>query len=160
MPESARLESVSKEFEGVLATPKSESGPGLLLVHAWWELNDFFRTLAARFGEAGFVTLAPDYYGGRVADTVEQANALRGRMNAKNTERLLAKAADFLRVQSGVNSERIGVVGFSLGAYLALAFAHSKAEVVGAVVLFYGVAGGTFTKFKIPVQGHFAENPE
>lgn len=160
MRESVCLQSVDKGFTGVLATPNSESGSGLLLVHAWWGLNDFFKSLATRFAEAGFVTLAPDYYRGQVADTVESAKALRGKMDVKNTEKLLNSAISFLRAHPAVQGKRVGVVGFSLGARLAIALARSKPEAVGAVVVFYGVAGGTFTGFKIPVQGHFAEGDE
>ena len=129
-------------------------------MHAWWGLNDFFKALATRFAEAGIVTLAPDYYGGQVAKTAETAKALREKTNLKNTEKLLDKAVDFLKEHPAVHAERIGVVGFSYGARLALAVARRKARDVGAVVIYYGVAGGEFTGFKIPVQGHFAENDE
>lgn len=156
----AILQSGSLEFDGVLALPKSRSGPGLLLVHTWWGLNDFFKTLATRFAEAGFVTLAPDYCGGQVAKTAETAKALRQKTNLKSAEKLLTKAVDFLKAVPAVHAKRIGVVGFSLGARLALAVARSKVQDVGAVVIFYGVAGGGFKGFKIPVQGHFAENDE
>jgi carboxymethylenebutenolidase len=156
----AILPSSNLESGGVLALPKSRSGPGLLLVHAWWGLNDFFKTLATRFAEAGFVTLAPDYYGGQVAKTAETAKALREKTNLKSAEKLLNKAVDFLKTHPAVEPKRIGIVGFSLGARLALAIARSKAQDVGAAVIFYGVAGGEFTRFKIPVQGHFAENDE
>jgi len=160
MPGVVSLQSIAEGFTGVLALPRSGSGPGLLLVHAWWGLNDFFKTLATRFAEAGFVTLAPDYYSGQVAKTAETAKALREKTNLKNTEKLLNKAVDFLKAHPAVHTKRIGVVGFSLGARLALAIARSKAQDVGAVVVYYGVAGGEFTGFKIPVQGHFAENDE
>jgi carboxymethylenebutenolidase len=156
----AILPSSNLESGGVLALPKSRSGLGLLLVHAWWGLNDFFKTLATRFAEAGFVTLAPDYYGGQVAKTAETAKALREKANLKSAEKLLNKAVDLLKTHPAVEPKRIGIVGFSLGARLALAIARSKAQDVGAAVIFYGVAGGEFTRFKIPVQGHFAENDE
>lgn len=44
----------------------------MLIVHAWWGLNEFFKTLANRFAGEGFVTLVPDYYGGKVAATVNE----------------------------------------------------------------------------------------
>ena len=31
---------------------------------------------------------------------------------------------------------------------------------IGAIVLLYGVAGGKFDDFGVPIQGHFAENDE
>lgn len=160
MPESVGLQSVKRGFTGVLATPKSGLGQGLLLIHAWWGLNEFFKNLTIRFAEAGFLTLAPDYYGGQVANTVERAKTLKGLMDAKSTEQLLNSAIDFLQGNPVLRGKPIGVIGFSLGARLALNLARRRAEGVGAVVLFYGVAGGTFNRFTTPVQGHFAENDE
>jgi carboxymethylenebutenolidase len=160
MPGSVSLQSVDEGFTGVLALPKTGSGPGLLLVHAWWGLNEFFKSLTTRFAETGFVTLAPDYYKGQVATTAEEAKVLRGKVDSKKTERLLSAAVDFLKAHPAVRGKHMGVIGFSLGARLALTIARSKPQDVGAVVAFYGVAGGEMVGFRAPVQGHFAENDE
>lgn len=59
-----------------------------------------------------------------------------------------------------VAEEKIGVVGVSLGIRFSVNLARKRPEDIGAVVLIYGVAGGKFDHFNIPLQGHFAEIDE
>ncbi len=47
-----------RQVPGYLALPASEKGPGILVLHAWWGLNEFFRTLCERFAQEGFVVFA------------------------------------------------------------------------------------------------------
>ncbi|MFX1318624.1 MAG: dienelactone hydrolase family protein [Promethearchaeota archaeon] len=145
---------------GVLTFPKNQSGPGLLLLPAWWGLNEFFKGLAKRLAGEGFITFAPDYYNGQVATSVETAKALSGQLDRKEAEKQVKMAAEFMKSHPAVDGEKIGIIGFSLGVRFAMNLARTKAKDVGAVVLFYGVAGGLFREFTIPVQGHFAENDE
>ena len=55
------------------AVPATGSGPGVILLHAWWGLNACFKRTCDRLAEAGFVAMAPDLYHGAVATTVEAA---------------------------------------------------------------------------------------
>lgn len=52
------------------------------------------------------------------------------------------------------------MIGFSLGANLALGLSLEKAAEVAAVVLFYGTRGGNYSPAKAVYQGHFAERDE
>src|SRR6187549_277952 len=62
---------------GYVVTPDAGSGPGVLVLHAWWGLTPFFRSVCDRLADAGFVALAPDLHGdGRTADTPDEAEAL------------------------------------------------------------------------------------
>ncbi|MEI6193168.1 MAG: dienelactone hydrolase family protein, partial [Verrucomicrobiota bacterium] len=65
-----------KPVNAYLALPAGGSGPGVLVLHAWWGLNSFFKDLCGRLAAEGFSALAPDLYHGPIADTVEGAQAL------------------------------------------------------------------------------------
>src|SRR5260221_3153251 len=64
-----------------LAVPETGSGPGVLVLHAWWGLTQPFRQICHRLAEAGFVALAPDLYHGKTTATIEEAEALVAALN-------------------------------------------------------------------------------
>jgi carboxymethylenebutenolidase len=150
----------SDNLKGYLSLPKKKSGKGLLLLHAWWGLNDFFKTLTNRFAGEGFVAFAPDYYNGRVATTVDEANNLVRKFDKKEAEAIHKNALDYLKQHPSIIGEKIGVLGVSLGTRYAVNLARKRPNDIGAIVLFYGVVGGKFDGFRIPIQGHFAEEDE
>src|SRR5215469_9956000 len=65
-----------RTISGYLAVPEHGSGPGVLVLHAWWGLTQPFRQVCDRLAEAGFVALAPDLYRGKTTASVEEAQAL------------------------------------------------------------------------------------
>src|SRR5438445_2897026 len=62
--------------QGFLAVPPTGKGPGVLVLHAWWGLNDTMKAFCARLAESGFVAFAPDLYHGKVADNIADAETL------------------------------------------------------------------------------------
>src|SRR5438046_3220896 len=65
-----------RTISGYLAVPEQGSGPGVLVLHAWWGLTEPFRQVCDRLAEAGFVALAPDLYRGKTTAAIEEAQAL------------------------------------------------------------------------------------
>ena len=55
--------------EGFLAVPPTGKGSGVLVLHAWWGLNDTVRAFCTQLAESGFVTFAPDLYNERVGQS-------------------------------------------------------------------------------------------
>jgi carboxymethylenebutenolidase len=138
-----------------VAVPADGKGPGVLVLHAWWGLNDFFKSLCDRLAGAGFVALAPDVYGGKIASTVEEAENLKSGLDRKRVNDHFLAALDVLKAHPAVTGERLGVAGFSLGARFALWVADQRPGDVAAVVVFYGSGGRV--KSPLSVLGHFAE---
>ena len=74
------------QMDGHLVTPKAGTGGGVLIIHPWWGLNAFFRDLCQRFADEGFVALAVDLYGGKVATSISEAKRLRAAVTASRKE--------------------------------------------------------------------------
>jgi carboxymethylenebutenolidase len=143
---------------GHLSIPEKRTGKGILLVHAWWGLNEFFKKLANRFAVEGFVAFAPDYYDGRIATTINKADDLSTKLDREKADITIGSALDYLKQHPSVIGERIGVMGVSLGTLFAIDLARRRPEDVGAIILFYGLGDGEFNNIKTPIQGHFAED--
>jgi carboxymethylenebutenolidase len=150
----------NQNARGYLAMPESGAGPGVLVLHAWWGLNDTVRDVCARLAGAGFVALAPDLYHGKVADTIPDAEALGKALDANHLQAKaeIADATRFLGERAGQAAGGLAVIGFSLGAYYALDLAAADSEHIRSVVIFYGTGGGDFRSSRAAYLGHFAEN--
>jgi len=148
--------------QGFLAVPSTGKGPGVLVLHAWWGLNDTFKAVCTRLAESGFVAFAPDLYHGKVADSIPDAETLVKALNANHleAEAEITEATTFLDERAGQAGGGLAVIGFSLGANYALDLAAADPEHIRSVVLFYGTGGGDFSSSKAAYLGHFAENDE
>ena len=147
--------------QGFLAVPPAGKGPGVLVLHAWWGLNDTIKAFCTRLADSGFVAFAPDLYHGKVADTIPDAEALGKALDANylQAKAEIAEAAMFLNERVG-GAGGLAVIGFSLGAYYALDLSAADPEHIRSVVLFYGTGSGDFSSSKAAYLGHFAENDE
>ncbi|HEX5941086.1 MAG TPA: alpha/beta fold hydrolase, partial [Anaerolineales bacterium] len=109
-----------------LALPKAGKGAGVLILHAWWGLNDFFTNLADRLAAEGFTVLAPDLYGGRTAATIQEAEELSGTLDHREAIKDVTGAAEYLLAHPSVEGSALGAVGFSMGAAYATWLATLK----------------------------------
>jgi carboxymethylenebutenolidase len=132
-------------------------GPGVLLLHAWWGLNPFFKEVCNRIAAQGFTVLAPDLRNGQIATTIDEAKALMEKSDGDFIGQTVFTAKDHLREMTKGN---IGVVGFSMGAAWALVLATSVPDQIAAMVLFYGNEGVDYSKITAKVMGHFCEVDE
>jgi carboxymethylenebutenolidase len=151
--------------QGFLAVPPTGDGHGVLVLHAWWGLNDTIKAVCTRLAEAGFMAFAPDLYHGKVADTIAGAEKLGGVLDAnyKQARAEVLEAALFLNERAGQPGAGLAVVAFSLGGFYALQLAAADPEHIRSVVLFYGTEGtmgGDFSNSRADYLGHFAELDE
>jgi len=141
-----------------LAVPDSGTGPGVLVLHAWWGLNDTFKGVCDRLATEGFVALAPDLFGGRVATTVADAEAQLAAANADELSHLTRSSLWTLRDMPITPDAPVAVMGFSMGASMALWLSARVPDTVAATTVFYGCQDIDFREAKSAYLGHFAES--
>lgn len=149
------LEFGTSNYRAYRAVPESGSGPGVLVLHAWWGLTSVFTDVCDRLAAAGFVALAPDLYAnGATTASIDEAERL---MQDHEGEPIVLAAIEALRGLPEVTAKRIVVIGFSLGGNWALHASIERPGDIGAVVTFYGTGGGDFSKASAAYLGHFAD---
>ncbi len=148
--------------DGYLATPPGGNGNGVLVLHAWWGLNDTIKAFCTRLAGSGFTAFAPDLYHGKVADNIPDAETLGKALDANHLQAKveIAEATRFLSKRVGLTGYDLAVIGFSLGAYYALGLADADPDHIRSVVLFYGTGGGDFSRSRAAYLGHFAEKDQ
>ncbi|HET7904247.1 MAG TPA: dienelactone hydrolase family protein [Candidatus Eisenbacteria bacterium] len=145
---------------GFLALPPSGQGPGVLVLHAWWGLNETMKSFCGRLAAKGFVAFAPDFYDGRIADTVEGARKLAGGLDEAKANAVIAGGVDFLSDRADKTGDGLGVVAFSLGVWFALGLSVEDPDRVRRVVVFYGTRDGDYGRSKASYLCHFAETDD
>jgi carboxymethylenebutenolidase len=148
--------------QGFLAVPPTGKGPGVLVLHAWWGLNDTMKAFCTQLAEAGFVAFAPDLYHGKVADTIADAEALGKALDSNHLQAKaeIAEATKYLNERAGQADRGLAVIGFSLGAYYALDLSNADPEHIRSAVIFYGTGADDFSNSRADYLGHFAENDQ
>jgi carboxymethylenebutenolidase len=147
-----------EKYNGYLAA-HAGGGPGVLVLHAWWGLNDTFRSVCDRLAAAAYVAFAPDLFKGRVAKTIDEAQELARTAETEwsdHVQTAAGEAVDFLVRRA--QSPHLGVIGFSFGAAWASVLAAMRPANVTAVVLFYGAYAPDLRPATAAFLGHFAEN--
>jgi len=145
---------------GFLAVPPTGTGPGVLVLHPWWGLNETIRAFCTRLAREGFVAFAPDLYHGKVAVTIEDAKSLVKTVDSEQARADIADAVGFLKDSASVSGQGLAVIGFSLGASYALDLSVADPDQIRAVVVFYGTSPGDYRPSRAEFLGHFAEADE
>lgn len=143
---------------GYLATPKESNEKIILVLHAWWGLNDTIKNYCDRLADEGFIAYAPDLYHGKLTDEIEQAEVFSNELSLEQARIDLEEAISFLGNQLPVKNKSISVVGFSLGAFLALDISNIFPDQIEKVVVVYGSGPDDYSKSNASFLGHFAEN--
>lgn len=135
--------------------------------------------MAGRFArEGGFLALAPDLYGGKVATNAQEASHLMEGLDWDQAMGRVKEAAAWLREQG---AKKVAVLGFCMGGALTVAAACNAAEAVNAGsrngvcqtdsfmtpfclgVCFYGVPPSSVAeldRIAIPMQCHFGNRDQ
>jgi len=146
-----------------LAVPESGSGPGVIVIQEWWGLTDHIAGIADRLAGEGFVALAPDLFGGKVAHDADEAGRLMTELPVGRAASDLSGAVDYLLVHPAVTGDKVGAIGFCMGGGFVLLLAAQQGDRIGAAVPFYGVGPAvpsTYEGLAAAVQGHYGEEDD
>lgn len=143
-------------MDGYLVRPGTSYKGGVLVLHAWWGLNDFFRGFCDQIAAEGFIVFAPDLYNGAIASTIPQAEKLRKTLKREQTSKQIL--VSLKRLKDEVEGKPLALIGFSMGAHWGLWLMEEKPGAFLATVLFYGARGGNYSKSKSAFLGHYAES--
>ena len=128
-------------LEAYLATPEGPGPfPAVVVIHEIFGLNDNIRDIARRFAQEGYVALAVDLFAGRnrmVCMFRFLGGMLTDSLNHQGIKDLKA-ALTYLTQQPGVDSGRVGAIGFCLGGGFAIGWACTD-DRLKVVAPFYGV---------------------
>ncbi len=145
---------------GYLAAPAdaSEPLPAVIMIHEWWGLNDNIRAMADRLAAEGYLVLAVDLYGGRIAETAPEARGLMQELlgNQPRAEENLRQAYTFLE-ETGAPA--IAAIGWCLGGHWSLRTALLFPERLDAAVMYYGqvvLDEQVLAPLEVPLLGIFA----
>ena len=147
---------MGRSVRGALAMPKGMPAPTVVLIHEWWGLNDQIKAVTAEFARLGYLALAVDLMGGKVATTPDGAMAQTRAVKPGEAADTLAGWIEWLGVHDG-STHKIGTVGWCFGGGWSLNAAI--AAPVDAAVVYYGRVtrkAADLAKLKGPVLGHFA----
>ena len=158
--EDITFEVAGKSANGYLALPSQANAPGVIVLHAWWGLNEFFKRLCDRLAAEGFVAFAPDLNEGKVAQTIDEAKQIMSKSDSERKQAIVATLPDFLRSRPEVRKDAFALIGFSMGAAWSLVLASERPEDIRKVVLFYGSEGADFAKIKAEILGHYSDADE
>jgi carboxymethylenebutenolidase len=156
-------------FTGYLSTPASGSGPGLILLHELFGVNQHIRALADTYADEGYVVLVPDLFwhiepGIELGDSQEDFKTALTYRERFDVEQAMLDIHDALRAlrTNPACTGKVGTIGFSLGGLLAyLAAARLP---VDAAVAYYGFGIekhlGEAKSIRCPIALHFGSEDQ
>jgi carboxymethylenebutenolidase len=149
--------SVGMPDSAYFVSPPTGPGPAVLLLHSWWGLTPFFRRLADRLSEKGFTVLVPDLTVGETFSEAEEAREHLAGLDADRLASLTLAGARVVQEKGADPAQPISIVGFSMGASLALWASVRIPDHVSKVVAFYGAQSIDFAGASASYQLHLAE---
>jgi carboxymethylenebutenolidase len=148
-------------FDGFLARPKADGiFPAVLVISGNVITEEYIPNTCAALALAGFVGLAPNVFHWREdsgAKTEEDwAKAAKAHTKYDALEDIQV-GADYLRTQPFVKADRMGIIGFCWGGWMALQFAARSREIDAVVAFHPGLVTrdlGAIARVQAPVQLH------
>ncbi|MEZ5225513.1 MAG: dienelactone hydrolase family protein [Acidimicrobiales bacterium] len=133
-----------------------QPGPGILVLHSWWGLNNWVRDFCRRLADEGYTVLAPDLLGGETPATATEGEAVLATVEPNNLSGLvLASTGVLQRCRRRPAHRRRRFLDGCVDGVLA---GGAAPDVVKTVVTFYGAQSIDFDQADATFQGHFADD--
>jgi carboxymethylenebutenolidase len=127
-----------QSLDGYLALPKGDgTHPGVIVIHEWWGLTDWVKEQTDSLAANGYVALAVDLYGGRVARDSDTAHQYMSGLAEDEAVATLRRGVDFLRSRDDVRAQAIGVIGWCMGGKFSIRLAAAEPG-IRACIMYYG----------------------
>jgi len=149
-----------RSVSAALALPDKKPAAAVMLVHEWWGLNDQIKSVASELAKQGYLGLAIDLYGGKVASKPEDADALMKAVVPAEASETMSTWVDWLRKHPDCNG-KVASIGWCFGGGLALQAALDRP--LDATVVYYGNVARSADELKSlkgPVLGQFANQDQ
>ena len=137
--------------------------PAVIVVSDNWALDDHNRDIGRRLAKAGYVAIVPDVVsreGGTKSFPNNEAVARAiSKLNDENIMQDLMGAESYIKKQSYVQPNKIGVIGFCWGGGKAFLFTTESKDLAAAVI-YYGPIPQNLDAVKnisAPVLGNYGE---
>jgi carboxymethylenebutenolidase len=131
-------------MEGYLTQPEAEGKyPAIVVIQEIWGVNSHIQSVVDRLPSLGYVGLAPAMFhreGPMVTGLHEELDTALARMRRSDDAGILSDvraAVDYIKAQSFVQGDKIGIVGFCFGGRVSY-LASCNISDLSASVVFYG----------------------
>ena len=138
-----------------IVLPPQGTGPGVLVAHPWWGLNQTIRNYGAALAKEGFVVALPDLFAGDVTTSIDTAETLI-RKHWETASPRLDEAFDELAKHRAISGNGLGAVGFSFGGFHLLEAVESVDARVARLVVYY--ATHPLPAQHAPILAHLASD--
>ena len=149
-----------RSVSAALAVPAKKPAGAVMLVHEWWGLNDQIKSVAAELANQGYLALAIDLYGGKVAAKPEDAEKYMKGVVVEEARETMSTWVDWLLKHPDGNG-KVAVIGWCFGGGMALQASLDR-PINGTVVYYGNVARSAeeLKSLKGPVLGQFANQDQ
>ncbi len=144
---------------GYFAFPSDmiEPLPAIIIIHDWWGLDDDTRDMASRLAAEGYMVLAVDLYGGKLADDVATARSMMISVveNPDDVQSNLRQALAFVDV---AGAPKKAVLGWGFGGGWSFNSTMLYPNQLDASVIYYGQVDNDEDRLRVietPILGFF-----
>ena len=101
----AEIWSADEKVSAYFVEPENSPTGAVLLIHEWWGLNRQIKEVALQLAELGYLALAVDLYGGKVADSPDLARNLMNSVHLDTATETLVNWVQYLRNHPNSNGK-------------------------------------------------------